>query len=146
MPAARLADVGARDPHPLVFGRRGEHLAQQVAVARLNRRALAQHHAGAGDPLGERVANSLKLFEAGYARLAEVAGDRGVEVEPREGLDGEARELVLEAGDLSAQLSACEALIASHSNRAERVSIEQIRHKTRTECRSRSRGRERGPG
>jgi hypothetical protein len=36
---------------------------------------------------------------------------------------------VLEATDLTAQLSAREALVASHSKRLQRVSIEQIRHK-----------------
>jgi hypothetical protein len=61
-----------------VLGRRGEHLTQQVSVARLNRRTLAEHHAGAGNPLGERVANSLQLLEARHARLAIVAGNRGV--------------------------------------------------------------------
>ena len=36
---------------------------------------------------------------------------------------------MLEAADLAPQLGAREALVASHSKRRERVSIEQIRHK-----------------
>lgn len=44
---------------------------------------------------------------------------------------------MLEATDLAAQLSAREALIASHSKRRKRVSIEQIRHKPKIECKSR---------
>jgi hypothetical protein len=58
-----------------------------------------------------------------------VAGDGGVDGEARECLDGEAGELVLEAGDLTPQLGAREALVASHSKRRQRLSIEQIRHK-----------------
>jgi hypothetical protein len=44
-----------------------------------------------------------------------MAGDRSVEAQPRECLDGQAGELVLKPADLTAQLGPREALIASHA-------------------------------
>jgi hypothetical protein len=54
--------------------------------------------------------------------------------------------LVLEAGDLAPQLGAREPLVGSHSERSERLSIEQIRHKDGIECKSRARRRKRETG
>jgi hypothetical protein len=144
--ATGLADVGARDPQPLVLRRRRQHLPQQLAVARLQVALPAQGDARLGDPLGEGVANALELFEAGHAWLAKAGRYAGVERKPGEGLGAEAGELMLEAADLTPQLGAREALIASHLKRRKRVSIEQIQHKTRIECKSPGRGRKRATG
>lgn len=84
---------------------------------------------GLGDAIGKRIANPLELLEPGDPRLGEAGGDRGVKGKTGKRLCTEAGELVLEAADLAAQLNAREALVASHSKRRERVSIEQIRHK-----------------
>ena len=130
MTAARLAQVLTGDAHPLVLGGRGEHPLQQLAVVGLQLVALLERRARRGDALGERVTNLLELTEPGDARLPERGGHAGVQAEAREGLDAESGELPLETTDLAAQLSACEALIASHSKRSKRVSIEQIRHGT----------------
>lgn len=44
MPVATtwLADIGAGDPHPLVLGRSGQHLLQQLAVAGLQLSLILQ--------------------------------------------------------------------------------------------------------
>lgn len=138
--ASRLANVGARDPHPLVLGGRRQHLLEQLAVAGLQFILLAQGLTGDSNPLGESVANLLQLLEPGNPGDGEAGRDPGVERKARKGLGTETGQLVLEAADLTAQLSAREALIASHSKRLENVSIEQIRHKPEIECRSRRRG------
>lgn len=130
MPAAGLADIGARDPQPLVLGGCRQHAAQQLAVAGLQFALRFERHARGGNPLRERVAHLLQLIEAGYPRLGEMTGNRGVDDDPRKSLDGKARELMLEASDLTPQLGARKTLVASHSKRRERLSIEQIRHKT----------------
>jgi hypothetical protein len=138
--ASRLADVGTRDPHPLVLGRRRQHLLEQLAVAGLQFVLLAQGLTSDRDPLGESIANLLQLLEPRYSRHGKAGRDPRIERETREGLGAETGQLVLETADLTAQLSAREALVASHSKRLECVSIEQIRHKTRIECKSRRRG------
>ena len=139
--AARLADVGAGDAQPLVLGRGRQHLLEQRAVARLQVVLPLQGLPCRGDAIGERVANPLQVLEAAYARHGRAGRDLCVEGDARKRLGGEIRQLVLEPADLTAQLSAREALVASHSKRREHVSIEQIRHKTQIECRSRRFGR-----
>lgn len=146
VPTAGLADVGPRDPHPLVLGGRRQHLLQQLAVAGLEFVLLAQSVTRPADPLGERVADPLELVETGDARRGKAGRDPGIEREARKGLGTEAGKLMFEPPDLPAQLSAREALVASHTKRSKRVSFEQTRHKTGTECRSRRRGRKRGTG
>jgi hypothetical protein len=126
--AAGLADVGAGDSQPLVLSRRGQHSPQQLAVAGLDLGLLGERGPRGGDPRCECVAHLLQLLEAGDPRLPEGGGNPAVEREPGEGLGREARELVLEAADLAAQLGAREALVAPYSKRCERFSIEQIRH------------------
>jgi hypothetical protein len=138
--ASRLADVGTRDPHPLVLGRRRQHPLKQLAVAGLQLVLLAQGLPSDGDPLGQGIANLLQLLEPGDPGHGETGRNLGVEGETGEGLGAETGQLVLEAADLTAQLSAREALVASHSKCLESVSVEQIRHKTRIECRSSRRG------
>jgi hypothetical protein len=126
---AGLADVGTRDPQPLVLGGGGKHLLEQLAVAGLDHRALAEGDVGGGDPLGERVAHLLELLEPGDPRLGEPGRHDRVELQSRERLSRETTELVFEPADLTAQLDPCEALVAPHPERAERLSFEQIRHR-----------------
>ncbi len=129
VPAARLADVVAGDSYPLVLGGRRKHAPQQLAIAGLQLTLPLEGLTRSGDPIGERIANALELFEASHSRLAKTGRDASLKIESRKGLDREAGELVLEASDLTAQLSACEALVASHAKPSKRVSVEQIRHK-----------------
>jgi hypothetical protein len=135
--ATRLADVSTRNPHPLVLGGSRQHLLQQVAIASLELILLPQGVAGLPDPIRKRVANPLELLEPGNARLGKARRDLCLQRKARKGLGAKKGQLVLEPTDLTAQLSAREALIASHSKRRKRVSIEQIRHKPEIECRSR---------
>ncbi len=127
--APRLTDVGAGDPQPLVLGRLGQHLLEQVAVARLQFVLPLQSTVGNGDPIGEGIANSLQVLQA--RNPGDVRARRHVDVEndAREGLSREAGQLVLEAANLAPQLDAREALVAPHSKHRECVSIEQIWHK-----------------
>jgi hypothetical protein len=122
--ATRLADVGTRDSQPLVLGGRGQHFLEQVAVASLELVLLAKRDARFGDSSRQGVAHPLELFQPRDARLVERRRDPRVEGQAGEGLRAQGRELVLEAGDLTTQLDACEALVASHSKRGECVSIE----------------------
>lgn len=116
-----------------------QHPFEQLTVAGLQLVLLAQSLASDGDPLSQRIANLLQLLEPCDPGHGEAGRDLGVKREAREGLGAEAGQLVLETADLTAQLNAREALVASHSKRLECVSIEQIRHKARIECRSRCR-------
>jgi len=120
-----------------MLGRRRQHPLEQLAVTGLQFVLLAQGLASDGYPLGKGIANLLQLLEPGDPRHGEAGRDLGLEREARKGLGAEAGQLVLKAADLTAQLSAREALVASHSERLESVSVEQIRHKTQIECRSR---------
>jgi hypothetical protein len=117
-----------------VLGRGGEHPLERLTVAGLELGALGESVAGTGDPRGKRIAHPLQLLEVGDSRLAKLRANSGVDAKPGEPLDAEAGELVLEAPDLAAQLSACEALVASHLMRGEHVPIEQIRHRPVIEC------------
>lgn len=137
---AGLTDVGAGDPHPLVLGRRREHLLEQLSIARLQLILPVQGPARLGDPVGEGIADALQVLQPGHPRSARSGGHLGIDRNPRKGLGCKKCELVLEAADLAPQLGAGEALVAPHPKHRERVSIEQIRHKPRFECRSRGQG------
>jgi hypothetical protein len=119
-----------------MLGGSRQHAAQELAVAGLQFVLVLESDTGRGDPLGKRIADPLELIETGDPWLGEVTGDRGLDCDAGESLDGETGELMLEAGNLTPQLGAREALVASHSKRRERLSIEQIRHKDRIECKS----------
>jgi hypothetical protein len=62
VPAARLADVGARDAQPLVLGGGLEHLPQELPVSALQLRPLAQLEPRGRDPGREGVAHPLELL------------------------------------------------------------------------------------
>ena len=128
VPATRLADVVAGDPHPLVLGRGSKHAPQQLTIAGLQLTLPLERLTRFGDPIGKRIAHPLQLFEAHHPGLAKARRNPSIEVESRKGLDGKTGELVLEASDLAAQLGAREALVASNANFGVRVSIEQLRH------------------
>lgn len=124
MATARLTDVGARDPHPLVISGRRQHPLEQIAVAGLQLVLFAQGVMCLGNAIGKFVANSLQLLEPRDSRFRKAGGDRGVQGKSGKGLSAEPGKLVLEAADLTAQLRTREALVASHSKRRQRVSIE----------------------
>jgi hypothetical protein len=65
---ARLADVGAGDPQPLVLRRRRQHLLEQLAVARLHLTLPLQGKPCRRDAIGERVAHPLEVLQAADAR------------------------------------------------------------------------------
>jgi hypothetical protein len=121
--AAGLADVGAGDPHPLeVLGRR-QHPPQQLAVAGLDLLTLAQGATRRSDPRREGVPHLLQAAEPERARLAPGSRNRGVELEPREGLGHQGGELPLEAADLTAQLGASKSLVAAYAKLGTGISI-----------------------
>ncbi|MGB7589490.1 MAG: hypothetical protein WBM00_12370 [Solirubrobacterales bacterium] len=66
--AARLADVGTRDPQPLELGRSRQHVRQQLAVPVLQRGPIADGATHLGDPHYERVAHGLQLSEVERTR------------------------------------------------------------------------------
>lgn len=61
MPVAttRLPNVSPGDSQPPVFGGRGEHVAQELAVTLLQLVALAQRDTSLGDPSRQGVTHSL---------------------------------------------------------------------------------------
>jgi len=128
-----------------VLGRGGDHLLEQLAVARLQLLALDQGGACSGDPIRECIPHPLELVEAGHARLSEAAGDLGIDLEARKGLRAQPRQLMLEPADLAPQLSTSKPLIASNPKRSQRLVFKQARHRTRVECRSPSARRKREP-
>jgi hypothetical protein len=136
MTAARLAEIGARDAHPLEVLRADEHPLEQLAVAGLELGPPPQSAARVLDPVRKGVANGLQLAQVQRSRLARNRGHVRDQLEPREGLGNQSGQLPLETADLTPQLGASETLIAANSQRTSRVSFEQIRH-TQVECRSR---------
>jgi hypothetical protein len=135
--AARLADVGAGDLHPLEVGRGSQHFPQQLAMAGLDPGTVSQAQARLGDPVGQLVTEPLQLAEVEDPRLRRDRADPVVELDPAEGLGKEARELALEPADLAPQLVAGQALVDPDLEGVEAVSLEQTRHSPRTECKSR---------
>ena len=75
---------------------------------------LSQIEAGVGDPLGELVAHPLELAEPERPRLDRCGRHAGGDLEPREGLGDEPRELMLEPADLAPQLDARGELVAAY--------------------------------
>ncbi|MBS1862461.1 MAG: hypothetical protein JSS68_12200 [Actinobacteria bacterium] len=108
--AARLADVGAADPHPAVALRRGQHLAEQLAVGLLDQGALGEGTVRFGDASGERVAHLLEPAEPEDARRPGGL-DPVRHVHPPEPLGDEPGQLALELADLAPQLGPRPALI-----------------------------------
>jgi hypothetical protein len=85
-PATGLADVGVADPQPLEPTGVGEHPSQQLAVVALHPGPLGQRQPGAGDAIGEVVADPLQLAEAEDPGRRGAGGDVGLDLDPAEGL------------------------------------------------------------
>lgn len=102
MAATGLADVGTRDPHPLVLSGRGKHPLQQLAVAGLELGALLQLAPRRANPHCQRVANRLQIAQAECPRLRRYRGDSGVDLKAREGVGEERAELRFQPPDLAA--------------------------------------------
>ncbi len=128
MAAARFADVGTGDPHPLVLGRRVEHPLEQLAIASLELLALGQRSSGPGNSLGQRIAHPLELVQPGYPRLGEAAWNLGIDLESRKRLGPQPCQLVLKPADLTPKLGTRKPLIASNSKRSERLVFKHLRH------------------
>lgn len=143
--ATGLADVGARNPHPLVLGGSVEHPLEQLAIAGLQITALGQGGASPGDPLRQRIPHPLELFQSSHPRRGEATGDLRVNAEPRKSLSAQTRQLMLQPPDLTSKLRARKPLAASNPKRGERLVFKQVRHRTRVECRSPAPGRKRRP-
>jgi len=111
--AARLANIGARDAHPLVFCRSLDHATQQLPVARLQLLLLAQRNPCLGDPSGKGVPQALELVDAHEPRPAGRRGRARVDLDAREGLARKASQLALESSDLATQLSPGQPLVAA---------------------------------
>lgn len=86
MTATRLADIGARDPHPLVLSGSGKHSPQQLAVLGLQFILLLKGEARCCNPVCQRVTNPLELLEARDPGLLIAAPYFGVQHETRKGL------------------------------------------------------------
>jgi hypothetical protein len=114
-----------------VLGRRLDHPPQELTIAPLKLRALAEGEPGRGDPRRQRVTHPLELTEIGDARLGRRCGDRGLDRHPRKRLGLEGGELSLEAADLPSQLGPGEALVAPHPGGGKRLPVEQIQHRDR---------------
>lgn len=121
--AARLADVGAGDPHPFELGWLGQHPLQQLAVASLELCPGAESAARGGHARGEGVAHHLQLAEADQPRLTSDGGDPSVDLEPGKGLRDEVGELPLEATDLAPQLGPSKLFVVPHIGPENRVSL-----------------------
>jgi hypothetical protein len=128
--AARLADVGAADPHPLELGRRIEHFLQQLTVLILDQHSIAKSGAGFGDAVGETIANGLQLPEVKYpwngrtSVTLNAMRDLGV----AEGFAEERGQLRLQARDLTAQLEPSLALVDSAPEPGELLTFQQSGH------------------
>jgi hypothetical protein len=114
-----------------VLGRRLDHLPQELAVAPLQLRPLAQRKPSRGDPRRQRVTHPLELTEIGDARLGKRRGNRGLDRHPRKRLGLKGGELSLEAANLPPQLGPGEALIAPHPRGGKHLPVEQIQHPIR---------------
>lgn len=112
MPAATagLADIGTRNPDPLVVRRRIKHPSQQLAIVGLDLRLPAERDAGVGDPFRQLVPQPLQLTEPEQSWRAG-GGNPMVELDPAESLADEAAELTLETAHLAPQLNPGKALV-----------------------------------
>jgi hypothetical protein len=138
--ATGLADVSVGDLQPLeVLGPR-QHPLQQLAVVGLDLLALAQGAARRRHPRRQPVPDRLEATEPEGTRLAGRGRHRSVDLQPREGLYHEGRELSLEPADLAAQLNSGEPLVAPNAKLDPGVTLQQIRHNP-SECRSPRRSR-----
>ena len=112
VPAAGQAEVGPADPQPAMVSRRLDQALKQLAVGGLDSGLRGERGSGLPGALGELVAHALEGAEVEHAWARRRGGDPVGDVEAAEALEGETRQLELEAADLAAQLGAGEALVA----------------------------------
>jgi hypothetical protein len=93
--ATGLAEVLARDAHPLKVLGAGEHPLEQLAIAGLELSAVLQGPARVLDPIRECVANRLQLAQVERSGLGRDGSHAGRELEAREGLGDQGGELPL---------------------------------------------------
>ena len=77
-------------------------------------------------PLGEVIAQALELAKVEHPRLASLRAHPAVHRNPAEGLGEEARQLPLQATDLTPQLATGEQLVGIDVKKC--VPVEQIGH------------------
>ncbi len=119
MAAAGLADRLVRDPQPLVGGRVGDHVLDQLAVLLLDVGAVTELGARRREAVGDRVADLLELGDAEHTRPAG-GGYAPLDPDPRERGPEQPAELGLHAPDLAAQVGARAALLSLGEGRLER--------------------------
>jgi hypothetical protein len=124
--AAGLADVGAADPQPAVVPRRLDQGMQQLAVGGLEGGLRREDGGGLPRAFGELVAHALEGAEIEQAGHGRRGGDPVGDVEAAEALEGQMRQLELEAADLAAQLGTGEALVTGMRARFGTPSSEQV--------------------
>jgi hypothetical protein len=112
--AARLADVGAADPQPVVGGGVGQHRGEERAVGLLDGLALGERAPRVGDAAGERIADLLERTEVEHPRRAR-GGDPVRHVDPPESRGDQPGKLALEPPDLTPQLGAGQPLVDGDS-------------------------------
>jgi hypothetical protein len=144
--AARQAELVTGDLHPLELGRGGQHRLDQLMSLALHHRALGQGPAGLGHPVGQLVAQALDLTEVEEPRLGRDRADPVSDLDAPEPLGHQTGQLTLQAPDLPPQLESREALVDCGAERREAVSFEQVGHRPRPECRSRSTAGKAGSG
>lgn len=99
--ATGLADIGARDPQPLVLGRRPQHAPQQLAVAGLQFGALLQLSPSHGNPPCQRVTYRLQLSQVQRPPLARDGRNPSVDLQAWKGIGEKRPELLFQAADLA---------------------------------------------
>jgi hypothetical protein len=108
--AARLADVGVVDTHPLVGGRVGEHRLDQLAVLLLHVADVVEPEPDVFDSRRQTVTHPLELVDGEQPGAAQT-GNREVDALAREGRAEEAPQLQLQGRDLAPKVGPGGALI-----------------------------------
>ena len=105
MPAASLADVLARDSHPVIALGLRDHRLEESAVHLLDLAAPPQLRLGIAEPRRERVPNPLQLAHVEHPRPSD-GTHAPVESLPRKRRGEQRTEPLLEARDLATKIVA----------------------------------------
>ena len=119
--AAGLTDIVAEIRTHLNEAGAGQHARQQLAVAGLQMRPLRKQEPRLADSGGEFVADLLELAEVEHPRLSAATRNPVADLNPLERAGEKARELSLKAADLSPQLGARGAFVASGAKPGEGI-------------------------
>jgi hypothetical protein len=106
--------------------RRLDQPAQQLAVGGLDGGFRGEHGSGLSDALCELVAHALEGAEVEHAGHGRRGADPVGDVEAAEAIEGQPRQLELEAADLATQLGAGEELVSSRRARLDVYQPEQF--------------------